>query len=390
MAHAKKRAGIVPMALIGLAAISSNMAMAADLSKPGKPGAADSEQERTLQQLQSHIKALERQVKQLEERLDTVKPASAAPPASPAPASSPAGAARTATAAPRSRAGALEVDEDAARRALERTLTETGALLLPSGTVTVTPSLAYVRRESDAAPVAASIDSPPLGTFPSLVSVRNRRDELTAQIGLKVGLPYESQFEASLPYTRVWQSQVSALGPETKINGDGFGDLQLGVAKTLMRERGWRPDLIGRITYGTGTGRVSDGALLLGSGFRQWQAELVALKRQDPLAFFASAFFTKSYEDESIKPGNARGFSAGTILAASPATSLQFSYSQVFRSEQRVRGITAPGSDATYGVLNIGSSSILARNVMLIAQLGIGLGSDAPEYSFSLALPITY
>jgi hypothetical protein len=46
--------------------------------------------------------------------------------------------------------GQFEVDEEAAERALERTLVVTGALLLPFGKAEIQPRFAYIRSEEDA------------------------------------------------------------------------------------------------------------------------------------------------------------------------------------------------------------------------------------------------
>src|SRR5688500_14018272 len=51
--------------------------------------------------------------------------------------------------------GLLTVDKDAAERALERTLTQSGALLLPSGYIELQPSFTYLRSE-ETAPVIIS------------------------------------------------------------------------------------------------------------------------------------------------------------------------------------------------------------------------------------------
>jgi len=36
------------------------------------------------------------------------------------------------------------------------------------------------------------------------------------------------------------------------------------------------------------------------------------------------------------------------------------------------------------------ASSVLSRDVMPITSLGLGLGSDAPDYSLNVSLPITF
>lgn len=404
------KAVMVPMALIGFV-MSAGPASAADsvpaIKKPALRGKA---QARTLAQLRAQIATLERQVKLLEGRLDTMAAVrlAAAPAMEPAPAPVPAnlvGVAPVTTVAvqdaapppavrpvappPKGAAGTFDVDEEAAQRALERTLTQSGALLLPARMVTVTPSLAYTRRETTETPIPATITAGGV-TFPALVNTRNRRNEVTGRLGLKVGLPFESQLELDLPYTHVNQSVVTDFNGESSASGNGSGDLTLGLAKTLLREHGWRPDLIGRLIYGAGTGKLQDGPVFLGGGFRQAQVELVALKRQDPLAFVGSVYYNRPFEKDQLRPGDAFGFSVASLLAASPATSLQMGFSQTFRKETEEGGIKRPGSKSASGLFSIGASSILARDIMLNTQLGIGLGNDAPKYTFVISLPITF
>jgi len=105
------------------------------------------------------------------------------------------------------------------------------------------------------------------------------------------------------------------------------------------------------------------------------------------VAFVGSVFFGKSFEKDSIRPGDVAGFSLSSVLAASPSTSLQFGFSQIHRKEQEVFGIETAGSEQTYGMFNIGSSSVLSRDLTLVTSFGIGLGNDAPEYSFTISLP---
>lgn len=288
--------------------------------------------------------------------------------------------------AARSGPGTFEVDEDAAQRALERTLTQSGALLLPQRTIEITPSYTYRRSEQNTA-FLATINST---STQAVVNQRSRQNDNTLRVDVRAGLPYNSQLEFSLPYSIVRTSQVTDFGTSTSANGKGIGDATLGIAKTLMRESGAKPDLVGRFTYNFGNGKRQDDGVPLNGGFRQMTAEIIALKRQDPLAFVASTFYSKAFEKDGVRPGDAAGISLSATLAASPATSLQFGFSQVYRKKQETNGLTLEGSDQTYGIATFGASSILSRDLTLVTQLGIGMGNDAPKYSFTVSLPILF
>ncbi len=291
---------------------------------------------------------------------------------------------------PRPAPGSFEVDEEAAERALERTLTQAGALLLRQGTVEVTPVYSFRRTESSAQGLV-NITTNGGATFPVLATQKTRRNENLTRVDVRVGMPYNAQLEMSVPYNYVRSSRVTELGAgSTSANGQGIGDITLGAATTLMRESGWRPDLIGRLTYNTGSARREDNGVSLLGGYRQIQADVVAIKRQDPLAFVTRLSYTKSFEEDGVKPGDAVALSLTSVLAASPATSLQFGFSQVHRQRQERNGVKLSGSDETYGMAVLGASSVLSRDVTLVTQLGIGLGSDAPKYSFTVSLPILF
>jgi hypothetical protein len=391
-------ARIVPLALVALL-----MAGQSQAETPAKK-----KERMLLQRLaksDAQAAALQARIEALEKRLEVLRAAVATPativtaPALPASrqasqqvaqSTPPKPAAAGSASKTRSAPGTFEVDEEAAQRALERTLTQSGALLLPARTIEVTPSFSYQRVEQSS-PVLASITNPTNGTSTLvLTSQRTRRNEMAAHLGVRAGLPYGSQLEFDLPYNYVRSSQVTDLGPVSSANGNGIGDASLGIAKTLARESGWQPDLIGRVTYNFGNGRRQDGTLSLGNGFRQVQGELVALKRQDPLAFVASTFYSRAFEKDGIKPGDAAGFSLASVLAASPATSLQLGFAQIYRREQENNGIKIRGSDQTYGIVSLGASSVLSRDVTLLTQFGIGVGGDAPKYSFRVSVPILF
>ena len=96
------------------------------------------------------------------------------------------------------------------------------------------------------------------------------------------------------------------------------------------------------------------------------------------------------FEKDGLKPGDAAVVSLSSLLAASPATSLQMGFSQVLRAKQRVGGLRLDGSDQTYGLITLGATSILSRDLTLVTQFGIGVGGDAPRYTFNASLPILF
>jgi Putative MetA-pathway of phenol degradation len=284
--------------------------------------------------------------------------------------------------------GTVDVEEDAIERALERTLVETGFVLLPFGQVEVEPSITYERSVLDF-PVFVTEDGDQL-----LANQELRRNELTGRLALRVGLPVDSQLELDVPYQWVDQDAVTTvLGApfsDDSDTGHAFGDIGVGLAATLLRERGYWPDLVARVRWDTPTGKMEDNGVGLGGGFNELSGQLVASKRQDPLVFIGSVAYETTFEKDGIDPGDELGFQLGTVLAASPDTSLRFILDQRFGDEFEVDGETLSGSDTVQSTLFLGASSLLGRGVLLDVSAGVGLTDDAPDYSVAVALPIRF
>jgi hypothetical protein len=355
---------------------------------------------RQLQERDSLILDLRRRVEALERQTArTADPAQPGrqPAAPPAPAAlsaeqkaptPTAPAAARASGAAAAAPGQFEVDEEAAERALERALVVTGALLLPVGQADIQASLAYIRSEQDAPGVFLA----PEGQL--IASQQVRRDTFSSALFMRFGLPFESQLEVGIPYRYVDQQVVTTVGfgarAETESHGSGFGDVSLGLAKGLLHERRWWPDLIGRVTWDTDSGKRSDGNVALGGGFNELQGSLTMTKRQDPLVFLGSASYATTFEEDDVKPGDALGFSVGALLAASPETSLRVILNQTFVNELQIADRNISGSDQVIGTLSLGASSIIGRGKFLDITAGVGLTDAAPDYSIGASLSIRF
>jgi hypothetical protein len=285
--------------------------------------------------------------------------------------------------------GAFEVDEEEIDRALERTLVQTGVLLLPYGKAEIEPSFSYARWE---------VDAPTFVTEDGSVFVGEqevRRNEFQSAQSLRLGLPFDAQLEVGVPYRYVDESTVTKVGfgerRESDSSGSGYGDVTVGVAKTLLRENGgWWPDIVGRVRWDSDTGRSISGSLPMGGGFNEVAGSLSVVKRQDPLAFVGGVSYETTFENDDVKPGDALGFSIGAILAASPDTSLRLGLDQSFVNETRFDGRSVDGSDQTIATLSIGAASILGPGVLLNGAVDIGLTDDAPDYAVRASLPVQF
>jgi hypothetical protein len=289
--------------------------------------------------------------------------ASAAPPAGPTQQ-----AARSNPTAP----GQFEVSEDDADRALERTLVATGNLLVPAGFAEAEPLFSYTRRES-----------------PFLVVSQQNRNEFAWALDLRLGLPWESQFEIGVPYNLVQQQATDGLSapPQLISNrwANSFGDLTIGVAKTFVHESGWIPDVLGRLSYEIPTGPLSSNQVPLPSGQNKLSPSVTLLKRQDPLVFVATGGYTKAFQSSQINPGDQINFQTGAFLATSPETTLRGVLQQNFLRNTTINDITFQGSNSVQSILTFGASTILGRGILADLQVGFGLTNTAPKYSVILS-----
>jgi hypothetical protein len=289
---------------------------------------------------------------------------------------------------PQTGPGVVVVDESVAERALERSLTRDGVLLLPAGVLELEPRIAYSRQE-DATPSFVMSG----GNVIASETERNS-DTLTAALLFRLGLPGDAQLEIGLPYR--WRrnetvTNVNFSPLETSSQtGDGPADVRVAIAKTFWREGAHSPDVIGRLTWDTDSGESSDNGVSLGGGFHELQAGLSFIKREDPVVFVGGLSYEKTFEKDMIKPGDTLAVNVGSYVALSPQTSLNFSLSMAYQDEAEIAGNVLEGSDRNIGTLNIGGSTFIGRGTLLNLSLGVGLTEDADDLSVVLSLPMRF
>jgi hypothetical protein len=343
------------------------------------------ELERRLEQRDQVIRELLQRVEVLEQRLG-IDHHAAAPGDEAAEPSPPRRARAAGQATAEGAPGTVVVDERSAERALERSLTQEGALLLSTGVLEIEPGFSYARREDGSPSIVTSGNQLQIG------ETGRNADTLTGDLALRLGLPWDSQLEFGIPYRWRGIESVTRVGfAPTSVShrsGAALGDVRLGLAKTLLHEGLWRPDLVGRVTWDTATGSRSDNGVGLGGGFNELRGSLTAIKRQDPLVFIGGLSYQYSFQSGRIRPGTTYAANFGSFLALSPETSLHFLLDWAYQGETRLDGSRVAGSDRTFGTFLLGGSTLLARGTLLNFSVGIGLTGDADDWSVSLSLPI--
>ena len=274
--------------------------------------------------------------------------------------------------------GAVVIEEGAAERALERSLTRSGALLLPPGVVEIETGFTYGRQEDTSPSFVMSNNQ----VIPS--EIERNINNLTLDIALRLGLPWDSQLEIGLPYR--WRevelvTNINFLPTAvTEQSDEGKGDVRVGFAKTLFRENLWRPDIVGRITWDSDSGDTG--------GFEELRGSLTMIKRQDPLTFIGGLAFESTSSNGQVKPGSAISVSFGTYIALSPETSLRFLFAGTHQDETELGGKVIAGSDRDVASFVIGGSSLVARGTLINLSTSIGLTDDADDFTITLSLPI--
>lgn len=347
------------------------------------PARAQGDLQKLQQQLAERdalIQDLVRRVEALEQRLHGAAPA----PAPSAPAANAAAASRTAASAP-----ADATPEEDTARALERALVREGGLVLPPRAFEIETAYQYTydgRRGLAVVQTAAG---------PQLAEGATARQRHEASLGLRVGLPGASQLALRVPYAQARnRSAAAAVAFDQSERASGIGDVEVQFTKQVMDERPGRPALLASLTWKAATGEFRAGQPSPGSGFDGLQAALTAVKRQDPLVFFGGLSYT-AYRERvhggvAMQPGPAVGARLGTLLAASPQSSLRLGLDLSRATRTRVNGAAAPGTETVSGLIELGLVSMLTRSTSLDLSVGFGVTADAPRLRLGVALPVRF
>lgn len=275
--------------------------------------------------------------------------------------------------APSAAAASSDEDEEG-DRALERALVRQGGLLLRRGTVEFEPNFQYSHQSTE--------------------STNFRRDAFGPAIAARVGLPWDLQLDLSVPY--VFEHRRNNSGSS---RADGVGDISLGLSHQFVDEAEVIPAIIGSVGYTFATGDNSQFSNVaapvgLGAGFDAAQAGFTAVKRVDPLVYFGSYTFSHSFSGEqagnSVDLGNSHGFRLGTLLAASPYTSLRAAFNVTFFDKTQFNGQGLSGTDEPSALLEFGGAVLVSPSSLLDVGVGAGLTRSAPDFRFSVAYPIRF
>jgi len=291
----------------------------------------------------------------------------------------------------RERAATAAVDATApeeAARALERTLSREGALVLPNGSYELEPRFDYTHRGS------RGLDIVNVNGTLQVAKVDAKQDRFEASLGLRSGLGQRWQAEFRAPYVVVRDDRSLGDQVANTVHDHGLGDAELAVTRQLTQGSADKAVALASLLVRFPTGRFALSQASPGRGFYTFQPALTLVKRDDPVVFLASVSYAwtppRRHEGHDIDPGDAVGMKLAALLAASPQTSLRAGFELSRAGRTSIDGTHTPGSDLSVASLQLGMSTLVSVRTLLDVQFSAGLTPDSPRYAITAALPVRF
>lgn len=257
-------------------------------------------------------------------------------------------------------------------------------------------------------------------------------DVVTFDATARYGITDRWQVDVNVPFLyRDSQFQSGGAGgaasglSEAGVTASGLGDISVGTSYRLFTETLRRPDVVlnarikaptGEHPYGIPVVEVpgSEGNLIipadLSTGNGVWSASIGAsvLKTLDPMIVFANVTYFQSFAEKfddvdeagglqpgTINLGEAVQIGAGVAYALNERSSLSMSVAQRFVERTTLKqagqfGAPVVGSDANVAQLNLGATFAINEHASVIANVGVGMTTDAPDAVFTLRVPFTF
>ncbi len=296
----------------------------------------------------------------------------------------------------------------------DQLLVEAGGILLPPGTLQIEPGVEYTFSDNDAIGING------FSVFEAIVigniSVDEvQRDIVRSSITARLGVYDRVQIDTFIPYIYRNDTVTDGVGTagadDYDTNGHGIGDIQFGVSVQPVFAQGMIPDVIlrtrasfptGRDAFGidTKTLQRDDGSTQqvltdapTGSGFYSRENSMTMVWASDPVVFFGGGGYRINFEDtkngQDVNPGNSFNFFGGMNVALNESVSLNLSFTDQITEKTSVDGDRQPASQFNDGRVVLGASVGLADNINLLLATAAGVTDEAPDFQFSVSLPIT-
>jgi excisionase family DNA binding protein len=272
-----------------------------------------------------------------------------------------------------SNAGEMPIGEAPAEPTAEDIFLRGTKVLLGQGEVAVDIGQFYSR--SDTTQLAVVGDAVGLATI--------RQTAFTTLFSARVGILDETEAFIST----IFRSQNSdVFSGSDKIAEDHlseFGDIRLGVRRTLLTEAPGRPNIIATIFGNLPTGQTS---YAIGGG-------LSLVKSFDPAVLFATAnyrhTFSRDFADITrLEPENRFDVTLGYALALNDTLTISTSVSGLFSSASTFTNARLLRQEI-YS-LQFGLTSYLAQGLYIEPSVSFGLSGPGDSVAFGVTLPYTF
>lgn len=307
-------------------------------------------------------------------------------------------------------------------------LPERAGVLTPPGRFVVDPSLEYVRSSANRL-VFRGIEIVPGINLGLIEATEADRDTIVQNLGFRYGITNRLEVEARGGW--VWREDVittvqqreNTLTRVRRLNGEGWGDVEIGARYQLTSGQRGRPIFVAnaRVKAPTGEGpfdlayNEAGVALELASGSGFWGIEggVTMLYPSDPGVIFGGLSYIYNKPEDinkviggarvgRVDPGDAIGVNLGYGLSLNPRFSVSFGYSHsyIFPSVTHIGPIDPPdgepsGIDARSNEIHVGSmlmgwSFRLTPRVTLSNNFEFGVTKDAPDMRWVIRVPYRF
>ena len=301
-----------------------------------------------------------------------------------------------------------------AEKQADQLLLDKGAILIKPGTLQIEPGIEYSHYSTSNVAIngVSLFNAIVIGT----IRVDDlQRDVLTGTLKARYGIMSRLQADVTIPFVYRSEKEVLGVGTadvfERAINGYGLGDIELGLTGQPIIAHGWVPNVLVRVGARIPTGEdvfsiptvnIGPGGQTrltrapTGSGFYAAFATVTAVWSIDPVAFFVGGGYTYniprniSAQIGRINPGNSISYFTGMNLAVNDRVALNLSFSGQRVSSTTQNSRIVPNTSYTDARVALGASVGLTDNISLLANAGIGLTRQSPDFTFSVSVPITF
>ena len=309
------------------------------------------------------------------------------------------------------------------------TISQTGGVLTPKGTLVIEPSLQYSYYNTNQVNVNGFTIVPGI-TFGNVNINKVSEDLLTEQITLRYGLTNHSDIYVQIPFDTGYSTTTTSpvlvgqnVGPiSVSAHAFNLGDIAFGGSYQLNNGSDTMPTFVANLNFKTTTGTSPfsvpiftstspegiylqgiDKKLPTGTGFYQLQPSLTVLYPTSPVILFANAKYIYNFSrtvsvqnvgggtptKERLQPGNGIGLSFGMGFSLNDRTSFSIGYEedQYFNETQNDHDIKGTAYDA--GAFDFGLGYQITHNINANVGVTVGVGPNSPAAEVVVRLPIS-